>query len=124
VVRYADAREQVSQIVEVDKIAGKDKLTRLLVDVGAGDPITVVTNAPNVKVGAKVVVALIGARLGDAEDGTLVERTKVGGVTSDGVLCDAAALGWGTANKGRAVVLPNDFEIGSAPPAEKPQHRA
>lgn len=38
---------------------GKDKLKKISVDVGAAEPVTVVTNAPNVSEGSLIVVALV-----------------------------------------------------------------
>eukprot|EP01025_Chloroclados_australasicus_P035428 TRINITY_DN3607_c0_g1_i3.p2 TRINITY_DN3607_c0_g1~~TRINITY_DN3607_c0_g1_i3.p2 ORF type:complete len:213 (+),score=21.91 TRINITY_DN3607_c0_g1_i3:119-757(+) len=112
---------KVGVVQSADKVAGKDKLTVLKIDVGAGDPVPVVTNAPNVKEGSRIVVALVGATIGDPEDGEKVTKSTVGGVKSEGMVCDASMLNWGSANKGRAVILPDSCPVGSAPPAEKPR---
>ena len=50
-----------SQVLELEGVTGKDKLKQLKVDVGAGgDPLQIVTNAPNVVEGCLCVVATVG----------------------------------------------------------------
>ena len=69
-------------VLECEDVPKKDKLKKLLVDVGGPDPLTIVTNAGNVgsrTVGMRVVVACVGAEL---RDGEKVKRAPVGGVTS------------------------------------------
>jgi tRNA-binding EMAP/Myf-like protein len=53
---------KVGVVTECVDVPNKDKLRALLVDVGAGEPLKIVTNAPNVAVGARVVVATVGAK--------------------------------------------------------------
>ena len=57
----AESLLKVGVVLECEAIAGKDKLRRLTVDVGAGgdDPVVVVTNAPNVAAGSRVVIAMV-----------------------------------------------------------------
>lgn len=88
------------------------------------EPITVVTSASNVREGSRVVVAPAGTTFMD-ESGQehLIERTSVGGVVSEGMLCDSIMLGWSGGGKGVAAQLPDYFEIGSSPPSEKPRPR-
>ena len=47
-------------MLELEGVAGKDKLKQLKVDVGSGDPLQIVTNAPNVVEGCLCVVATVG----------------------------------------------------------------
>lgn len=114
----------MGKIVELEKVAGKDKLSKLQIDIGDVQPHQIVTNAGNVKLGDHVVVALIGASIGDPDDGEVVKKTLVGGVASHGMVCDGPMLGWGAANKGRAAVLPATYAVGSAPPASRPRAEA
>jgi tRNA-binding EMAP/Myf-like protein len=53
---------KVGVVMECVDVPNKDKLRALLVDVGAGEALKIVTNAPNVAVGARVVVATVGAK--------------------------------------------------------------
>ena len=52
-------------VLECEDVRGKDKLKELKVDVGGDEPLTIVTNASNVEVGKRVVVATIGSELKD-----------------------------------------------------------
>lgn len=86
------------------------------------DVVTVVTSAPNVRQHSRVVVALSGSSiLGD--DGEMVQVTKatVGGVVSEGMLCDSRMLGWVGGARGIAVNLPESYDVGSSPPSNKPR---
>lgn len=84
--------------------------------------ITVVTSASNVREGSRVAVAPVGSQV-LAEDGSeiTVQRTAVGGVTSEGMLCDSRMLGWVGGAAGVAVQIPDSIEIGACPPNEKPR---
>lgn len=97
--------------------APNTKLKRLKVDVGAGEPIPVVTAATNVKAGDHVVVACVGAEV----KGEAVAKTTVKGFPSQGMLCDAGMLGWVGGGAGAAVVLPASFAPGARPPTSRPR---
>ena len=94
------------------------------VNIGGSDgPITVVTSAANVREGSRVAVAPVGSQV-LAEDGSpdiSIQRTAVGGVTSEGMLCDARMLGWAGGAAGVAAQIPDSIEIGASPPNEKPR---
>ena len=49
------------------------------------EPVTIVTKAKYVDEGKRVVVALVGASIGDPEDGNVVTKRSVGGVMSEGM---------------------------------------
>ena len=105
------------EIVSCDAIEGKDKLKRLTVRVADGDDddgarLQIVTNAPNVDVGKRCVVAKIGSTL---RDGTEVKKASVGGVTSEGMLCDSAMCGWSGGGAGAAALLPGDCLLYTSP---------
>ena len=99
-----------------------NQLKACTVDVGAGTSVSVVTNATNVAEGARVCVAKVGARLPAAGDGeVVVAKRSVGGRTSDGMLCDAPALGWSGGGAGAAALLPPSFAPGDRPPDRRPR---
>jgi len=109
------------EIVSCDAIEGKDKLKRLTVRIADGDDgarLQIVTNAPNVEVGKRCVVAPAGATL---RDGTEVKKASVGGVASEGMLCDSAMCGWSGGGAGAAALLPGDFPLGTPPPSSRPR---
>jgi len=51
----------------------------------------------------------------------MLKDTTVGGVVSEGMLCDSRMLGWQGGAEGLAVQIPENFELGSAPPSSKPR---
>ena len=92
------------------------------VDVGAAEPLKIVTNAPNAKVGTCVVVATIGARFrSESGEDEFVQKCVVGGVTSYGMLCNGPMLGWKGGDNKMAATLPEDYTIGACPPASRPR---
>lgn len=66
-----------------------DRLSVCQVDIGQGDPISVVCGAPNVRQGQFVAVAPIGASL---PDGISVKKNKIRGVVSEGMICSEKEL--------------------------------
>ena len=90
-----------------------DRLSVCQVDIGAAEGATIVCGAPNVAVGQKVAVILPGHTL---PDGTVIERTRIRGVESEGMICSEAELYLGADADG-ILVLPADCRIG-APFAE------
>jgi phenylalanyl-tRNA synthetase beta chain len=109
----------VGTVLEAEPVPKKDKLTKLRVDVGGGAVVTVVTNAKYCEAGKRVVVARPGARLPGLEE--LVARATVGGVRSEGMVCDSAMLGWAGGAAGQAVFLPESFGPGDLPPTARPR---
>src|SRR5712664_3920148 len=67
----------IGRILQVDRHPNADRLALATVDYGAGQPKTVVTGAPNLKVGdrgQKVIVALAGSVLFDGHANEKVLR--------------------------------------------------
>lgn len=91
-------------------------------DDGDVSALMIVTSAPNVRDGSRVVVAPVGSIIitDDGEEMT-VKATSVGGVMSQGMLCDSKMLGWSGGAAGIAVQVPEDIPIGATPPASKPR---
>lgn len=89
---------------------------------GDSDIVSVVTSAPNVREFSRVVVAMPGSSvLADNGEMMEVKKATVGGVISEGMLCDSIMLGWTGGAKGVAVNLPDSIEVGSVPPSSKPR---
>jgi len=83
----------VGRLVDVQRHPNADTLwlTRVEVEPGAA-PLEIVCGAQNLELGQLVPVARVGAVLpGDRR----IERTKIRGVVSDGMLCSAVELGLG-----------------------------
>ena len=90
-----------------------DRLSVCKVDIGEATRATIVCGAPNVASGQKVAVILPGHTL---PDGTMIGRTRIRGVESDGMICSEVELDLGTDADG-ILVLPADCRVG-APFAE------
>ena len=109
----------IGQVVSVQRHPDADRLTLATIDYGAGQPKTVVTGAPNIKVGdsgQKVVVALSGAVLFDGHAETKVLRelkpSKIRGVPSDAMVCSAYELGISDEHEG-IIILDDDAPVGT-----------
>ena len=103
----------VGHVVACSQHSRADRLSVCLVDIGADDRATIVCGAPNVAVGQKVAVILPGNTL---PNGTGIERTRIRGVESEGMICSEVELDLGTDADG-ILVLPADYRVG-APFAE------
>ncbi len=82
----------VGRVLEVQRHPNADTLWLTRIDAGSG-PLEIVCGAQNLEVGQLVPTALVGAVLpGDRR----IERSKIRGVVSNGMLCSAIELGLGT----------------------------
>ena len=111
----------VGHVVSCEPIAGKANLKLCKVDIGAGDPIPVVTNASNVRNDTHTVVAVVGTEIEVDGESIVIARTNVGGVYSEGMLCDSLMCGWVGGAKGICVQVPLDLTPGSPAPTSKPR---
>ena len=98
----------------VERHPDADRL--VLADVEAGEHrLTVVTGAPNIAPGQKVVLALAGARLidgySDSGEYKTLKPGKIRGVMSEGMVCSEKELGMSDEHEG-ILVLPADAPVG------------
>jgi phenylalanyl-tRNA synthetase beta chain len=87
---------KAARVLGVEKHPDADKLSLVDVDTGSGET-RVVCGAPNVVAGMVVPYARSGATL---PGGFTLERRKIRGVVSDGMLCSARELGLGEDHSG------------------------
>ena len=80
----------VGKVETVEVHPNADRLRICEVGVGRAQPLTIVCGASNVRVGLKVVTALIGAKL---PGGLEIKPTEIRGQKSSGMLCSAAEFG-------------------------------
>jgi phenylalanyl-tRNA synthetase beta chain len=82
----------VGRLLEVERHPNADTLWLTRVDVGGGEPLEIVCGAQNIAPGQLVPVALVGSVLpGDRR----IERTRIRGEVSNGMLCSPVELGLG-----------------------------
>ena len=111
-------RIYVGRIEEVRPHPRADRLVIAVVDYGAGEPLAVITGAPNVRVGEsgqKVALARVGAQLVDPHAEELryftLEPAVIRGVRSEGMLCSEKELGISEEHEG-VMILPDDAPVG------------
>jgi phenylalanyl-tRNA synthetase beta chain len=93
----------VGQVVDLQPVEGASKIRKATVDTDR-EKLSIICGAPNVAVGQKVPVALIGAKLsGDME----IKKVKIRGVESSGMICSEAELGISTDHSGIMVLDPS-----------------
>lgn len=114
----------VGKIEKIERHPDADKLVVCQLNVGAEEPVQIVTGAPNVFEGAYVPVALHKSRIpgplhGKAkeEGGTKITKGKLRGVESFGMLCSAEELGFEdkvvpVAHKDGIWILEEEYEPG------------
>lgn len=96
----------VGEIVSIIKHPEAEKLTICQVNLGQST-LSIVCGASNVQVGMHVPTALIGAQL----PGLKIKKSKLRGVTSEGMLCSAQELGLAETSDG-IMSLPENAPIG------------
>lgn len=87
----------VGHVVELKPHPNADRLSVCQVDVGNGERRQVVTGAPNVALGARYPFAAIGVTL---PNGLTLEKRKLRGEVSEGMLCSADELALGQDHDG------------------------
>ena len=91
----------VGEIKAIEKHPNADKLTLCRVDFGGPEEVTVVCGAPNAAVGGKHPFAPLGTAL---PCGFTIEKRKVRGVFSEGMLCAEDELGISDDHEGLMVL--------------------
>ncbi len=100
---------RVGHVLEAEKHPDADRLQLTSVDVGEDRPYSIVCGAWNFGAGAKVAVALPGATL---PNGLVLERRKLRGQVSEGMILAEDELDLGTDHSG-IIVLDDALEAGT-----------
>ncbi|CAN5185541.1 phenylalanine--tRNA ligase subunit beta [soil metagenome] len=87
----------IGRVVEAGRHPDAEKLWLTQVDAGSGELLQVVCGAPHVEVGTSYPFAPVGATL---PGGVTIEKKKIRGQLSNGMLCSARELGLGTDHTG------------------------
>lgn len=92
----------VGQVLTKAPHENADKLSVCTVFTGSGEPVTVVCGAPNVAAGQKIAFAPVGTEIPGA--GFRIEKRKIRGVVSEGMICSESELGLGDSHDGILVL--------------------
>lgn len=94
----------IGKVLQVEKHPNADKLTICQVDIGNNNPLNIVCGAPNVRKDQIVPVALVGA---DLPNGLRIQKAKIRGAESEGMICSEKELGVSDEADGIWVLPPN-----------------
>ncbi len=97
-----------AQILDYRTHPQADRLNLCRVTLGNGEILEIVCGAPNVKAGAKVALAQVGAHL---PNGLKIVSSQIRGVTSNGMLCSEAELKISDSSQG-ILILPESTPLG------------
>ncbi|MDP2684820.1 MAG: phenylalanine--tRNA ligase subunit beta [bacterium] len=111
IIRYGNDFDNVviGQIKTIVNHAEANKLSVCKVDVGKKQLLNIVCGANNIKPGQRVPVAVIGAKL---PNGLTIERRKIRGIDSEGMICAEDELGLGKEHSG-IMILDDKLRIGA-----------
>ena len=98
----------VGEVLSVEPHPNADRLRVCQVNTGGAQALNIVCGAANVAVGVKVPVALVGAKL---PGGISIEKSKLRGVASEGMLCSSKELGLAESSEG-LMILTGDAQPG------------
>ncbi|MEO6800695.1 MAG: phenylalanine--tRNA ligase subunit beta [Rhodanobacter sp.] len=98
----------VAEILAAGKHPEADRLQVCKVDAGQGELLQIVCGAPNARVGIRVPLAMVGAKLPGAVS---IKAAKLRGIESSGMLCSAKELGI-DADASGLLELPLDAPVG------------
>jgi phenylalanyl-tRNA synthetase beta chain len=102
----------VARVLDLRPHPNADKIQLVDVDRGDGEPLQIVCGAFNMTVGDLVPLATTGTVM---PNGMRIERRKMRGEVSNGMLCSAAELGFGDDHSG-IMILGNGEHPGSTRP--------
>lgn len=98
----------VGEILEIKKHPNADRLQLTKIDIGKNRKLDIICGAHNIKVGDKVPVALVGAKLPSK---MLIQEAEIRGVKSFGMLCAEDELDLGKGHEG-ILILKKNAKIG------------
>jgi phenylalanyl-tRNA synthetase beta chain len=103
----------VGEVLQCEKHPNADRLKVCKVDIGEGEPVSIVCGAPNVDTGQKVPVATVGTTLYGTDGGPLkIKKGKIRGEESHGMICAEDEIGLGDSHEG-IMILQTDAPNGT-----------
>jgi len=103
-------------VISCVKHPDADRLSLTRVDTGDGTLLPIVCGAPNVAAGQKVAVAKTGTVLYKGNESFKIEKTKIRGQVSEGMICAEDELGLGTDHSG--IMVLDDDAVPGTPASE------
>jgi len=107
----------IGEVLTKEKHSDADRLNVAIVNVG-DEELQIVCGAPNLEVGQKVPVALVGAKIRpiiktptDKKEIFEIKKSIIRGIESNGMICAQDELGIGTEHDG-IIVLDDDAPVG------------
>ena len=97
----------IGEVLTCAKHPDSDHLSITTVNVGKPEPLKIVCGASNVAAGQKVAVATVGATLYFNDKEITLQRAKIRGELSEGMICAEDELGLGTSHEGILVLDPS-----------------
>ncbi|MBN2523967.1 MAG: phenylalanine--tRNA ligase subunit beta [Bacteroidales bacterium] len=94
----------IGEVLTCEKHPNADKLSITTVNTGKGNPLKIVCGAPNVAPKQKVVVATPGTILFVGDKEFTIQKTKIRGAESEGMICAEDEIGIGTVHEGILVL--------------------
>ena len=98
----------IASVSNVEKHPNADKLRTCIATLADGSQKHIVCGASNLREGLKVVLALPGAVI--PASGTVLKKSKIRGVPSEGMLCSLEELGLAAESEG-IIELPDDISL-------------
>jgi len=102
----------VGEVITCQKHPNSDHLSVTTVNIGGSEDLPIVCGAPNVAQGQKVLVATVGTILYKGEEQFTIQKSKIRGEVSMGMICAEDEIGIGEDHNG-IMVLKQDAKPGT-----------
>ncbi|MCE1199803.1 MAG: phenylalanine--tRNA ligase subunit beta [Marinilabiliales bacterium] len=94
----------VGEVLTCQPHPGSDHLSLTTVNLGSGEAVPIVCGAPNVAAGQKVIVATVGTILYKGDESFTIQKSKIRGEVSMGMICAEDEIGLGNDHSGIMVL--------------------
>lgn len=101
----------VGKVLTCEQHPNADKLKKTTVDIGNGKILDIVCGAPNVAAGQIVPVAVVGTVIYNGNESFTIQKAKIRGEYSEGMICAEDELGLSN-DHGGIMVLDESYKIG------------
>ena len=106
----------VGEVITCHKHPNSDHLSVTTVNVGSGENLPIVCGAPNVAAGQKVIVAIVGTVLYNGDEQFTIQKSKIRGEVSMGMICAEDEIGIGHDHNG--ILVLNSEAVPGTPASE------